>query len=72
MYAGRNHQSMLLCLLLLMYMYANTCEYYSLNLYTPLAILAQALGIDFLVDLSPKCDCMPLVSCAGLYPTFPF
>ena len=34
----------------------HVCEYYNLNLYTPLAILAQALGIDFLVDLSPKCD----------------
>ena len=39
----------------------HVCEYYSLNLYyTPLAILAQALGIDFLVDLRPKCDYMAL------------
>ena len=38
----------------------HVCEYDSLNLYTPLAILAQALGIDFLIDLSPKCDYMAL------------
>ena len=41
---------------------AHVCEYYSLNLYTPLALLAQALAIDFLVDLSPKCDYRPLDS----------